>query len=42
MKRHVDPWNWLWRLIFLGLALIALAEAAAVFEFASRLLCIFE
>jgi len=40
-KRRVDPWCWLWWLIFLGLALVALSEASAVFELASKLLTIF-
>jgi len=41
MKRHTADWCWLWWLIFLGLAIIALTEASAVYAFASKLLTIF-
>jgi len=42
MKKHADPWGWLWWLIFLGLAIIALTEATAVYAFALQLLRLFE
>jgi len=40
MKRHADL-SALWWLVFAGLALVALSEASAVFELASKLLTIF-